>query len=61
LEDYLPVDLPPWLGDLIIPDWFQGTLQVPVPVKRIVKGRNQEQREDGSTGPYWISNFIETF
>jgi hypothetical protein len=61
LDDYLPIDLPPWLGDLIIPDWFQGTLQVPVPVKRIVKGRNQEQRDDGSTGPYWIGNFTETF
>ncbi|MFZ2632531.1 MAG: hypothetical protein WA081_14830 [Desulfosalsimonadaceae bacterium] len=60
-EDYLSIDLPPWLGDLIIPDWFQGTLQVPVPVKRIVKGRNREQREDGSIGPYWISNFTETF
>jgi len=61
LDDYLPIDLPPWLGDLIIPDWFQGTLQVPVPVKRIVKGRNQEARENGSTGPYWIGNFAETF
>ena len=60
-EDYLSIDLPPWLGDLIIPEWFQGTLQVPVPVKRIVKGRNREQREDGSIGPYWISNFTETF
>ncbi|RJP95568.1 MAG: hypothetical protein C4518_01235, partial [Desulfobacteraceae bacterium] len=61
IEDYLPIDLPPWLGDLIIPDWFQGTLQLPTPVKRIVKGRNQESREGGSSGPYWISNFSESF
>lgn len=61
LEDYLPVDLPPWLGDLMIPDWFQGTLQVPAPVKRIVRGRNQEERADGTIGPYWISNFRESF
>jgi len=60
LEDFLSVDIP-WLGDILIPEWFRGTLLFPTPIKRIVKGRNQEQRDDGSEGPYWISNFIDNF
>jgi hypothetical protein len=60
LGDYLSVDIP-WLGEIIIPDVFIDSLQFPTPIPRIVTGRNQEQREDGSVGPYWISNFIENF
>nr|MDA3897516.1 hypothetical protein [Desulfobacteraceae bacterium] len=60
LDDYLSVDIP-WLGDIIIPESFIGSLQFPTPIKRIVSGVNCEQREDGSEGPYWISNFIENF
>jgi hypothetical protein len=60
LGDYLSVNIP-WLGEIIIPDVFIDSLQFPTPLKRIVSGRNQEQREDGSQGPYWISNFIENF
>jgi hypothetical protein len=59
-DDYVSVEIP-WLGDILIPDSFIGSLQFPTPVKRIVWGTNQEQRDDGSIGPYWISNFIENF
>ena len=60
IEDKFCVNIP-WLGDILIPDSFIGSLQFPAPIKRIVWGRNQEQREDGTCGPYWISNFIENF
>jgi len=60
LGDYLSVDIP-WLGEIIIPDVFIDSLQFPTPLPRIVNGRNQEERDGGSTGPYWISNFIENF
>jgi len=60
LGDYLSVDIP-WLGEIILPDVFIDSLQFPTPLERIVKGSNQEPREDGSDGPYWISNFIENF
>ncbi len=51
----------PWLGDILIPESFTGFLKFPSPVKRIIRGRNLERRDDGSCGPYWISNFIENF
>ena len=60
LGDYTSVDIP-WLGDILIPDWFEGSLMFPSPVPRIVKGNNRETREDGTSGPYWISNFINQF
>ena len=60
LNDYLSVDIP-WLGEIILPDVFIDTLQFPTPIKRILNGTNQEQRDDGTVGPYWISNFIENF
>ncbi len=60
LGDYLSVDIP-WLGEIVFPDIIIDTLQFPTPVERIVNGGNREQREDGSKGPYWISNFIENF
>lgn len=56
-DDYLPNDLPPWLKDILIPEGFRGTLTAPAPVKRIVRGRNQEPRPGGAAGPYWISHF----
>ena len=60
IEDKFCVNIP-WIGDILIPDSFIGSLQFPAPIKRILWGRNQEQREDGTCGPYWISNFIENF
>jgi hypothetical protein len=60
LGDYLSVDIP-WLGEIILPDVFIDSLKFPTPLPRIVSGRNQEQREGGSKGPYWISSFIENF
>ena len=60
LDDYISVDIP-WLGDILIPEWFRGTLMFPTPVPRIVSGCNREDRANGSSGPFWISNFIETF
>jgi hypothetical protein len=53
------IDLP-CFSEITIPAWFSGIIQIPIPIKRIVKGRNQEDRDDGSTGPYWISNFIDS-
>ncbi len=51
--------LPPWLKEIIVPDWFTGELNFPTPIPRITKGINREARSDGSQGPYWISHFIE--
>jgi len=53
------VDLPCWC-DFTIPECFSGIIRIPTPVKRITNGQNQEEREDGSSGPYWISNFINS-
>jgi hypothetical protein len=61
IDDAIPIELPCWIEGLLIPEGFRGKLQVPAPVKRIVRGRNQEPRENSSTGPYWISNFTEMF
>ncbi len=53
----VPVEELPENIEIFIPSWFSGTLNLPAPVKRIVKGYNQELREDGTTGPHWIGNF----
>lgn len=53
------IDLPCCI-DINIPAWFTGIINIPMPIKRIVKGRNQEERDVGSCGPYWISNFIDS-
>jgi len=52
-------DLPCWC-DITIPDCFSGIIRIPSPIKRITNERNQEERDDGSSGPYWISNFINS-
>jgi len=57
IEGIPVIDLPCCI-DIDIPDWFSGKLYLPTPIKRITKGTNQEQRDDGSIGPYWISHFI---
>jgi hypothetical protein len=58
----IPIDLPCCCCfDIDIPEWFSGKLYLPTPIKRIVKGTNQEKRDNGSTGPYWIGHFIQTF
>ncbi len=56
----IPVD-PPCCLDIDIPDWFTGQIYLPTPIKRIVKGTNQENRKNGSVGPYWIGHFIQAF
>jgi hypothetical protein len=59
--DGIPVD-PPCCADIIdIPDWFSGRIYLPTPIKRIIKGPNQEKRENGTSGPYWIGHFIPAF
>jgi len=52
------IDLP-WIGEIILPDWFLGTLHFPTPIERIVRGLNQEEQQGGGTGPYWIGYFAE--
>jgi hypothetical protein len=56
----IPID-PPCCIDFDIPDWFTGKIYLPTPIKRIVKGTNQENRKNGSVGPYWIGHFIPAF
>ncbi len=55
--DGIPTGDLPCCFDLDIPEWFSGKLYLPTPIKRITKGTNREQRNDGSYGPYWISGF----
>ncbi len=56
----LPVIALPCCVDITIPAWFTGVIDIPMPIKRIVNGRNLEERVDGTVGPYWISNFIDS-
>jgi hypothetical protein len=58
-DDERVIELPCCPGEIVVPDWFTGILQLPTPIPRITKGVNREARSDGSQGPYWISHFIE--
>ena len=53
----IPIDELPEGLEIYIPEWYSGTLYLPAPIQRIVVGRNREQRNDGTAGPFWISHF----